>query len=131
MKHTIKTYEYKRIEKTATEIEIPEETIYCFQTGIRRAVKIEPQWTTWNKENYQKDEEVWNLKITCVYNSFECKIEQYTIQVSQLEDNINRGKDSYSIPNLLLHRDFNLRTKEQFEADLKIALDKITGVTED
>ncbi len=125
----IKSYEYKRIEKDSTPIEIPEETVYLFQTGIRRAIRIVPEYTTWNKEEYGKEEEIYSLKITCVYNSFEAKVETYNIALTELETMINNNKnnnhDTYNIALLLLHKDFNIRTKEQFEKDLNTVLNQL------
>jgi hypothetical protein len=125
MKKQIKTYKLERVEVNSSEIEIPEEPMYVFQTGIRRAIRIVPEWTTWNKEHHGTEEEIWRLVVTCVYNSFECKIECYDIQVSQIEDMIRTSKDTYSIPNMLMSGYYGVRTKEQFDADLQMALDKI------
>lgn len=121
----IKTYKYQKVEISSTDLEIPETTLYCFQTGIRRAIRIIPEYTTWNKEENNKDEEIYSLNVTCVYNSFEAKVEIYNLAISSMEDMINTNKDSYNIGDMLLNKDYNTRTKEQFEEDLKAVLDKL------
>ena len=126
MKKTIKTYKYEKIEVSNSEIEIPEEPMYVFQTGIRRAIRIVPKWTTWNKEHKGTEEEIYELECTCVYNSFDCKVEMFKISISGIEDMINaQKKDHYSIPDMLKDKDYNIRTKERFEEDLKVVLNKI------
>lgn len=126
MKKQIKTYKYEKIEVNSTEIEIPEEPMYVFQTGIRRAIRIIPQWTTWNKEYYQKDEEIYALDVVCVYNCWDKKIEIDEIQISQIESILANDKEGKSIPYMLLHKLYNARTKEQFNADLQAVIDRIT-----
>lgn len=122
----IKTYKYQKVEILATELELPEVPLYCFQTGIRRAIRIIPVFTTWNKEQGKK-EELFSLDVTCVYGSFEDKIEHFDISIhgSALEGMISNDKDSYNIGRMLLRKDYNIRTKEQFEEDLQAVINKI------
>ncbi len=104
-------------------MEIPSETLYCFQTGIRRSIRIEPIWTEWNKSAFDKNEEIYQLKVTCVYSS-QIKVEIFGISITSLEEMINTSKDTYNIGLMLLKKYYNIRTTEQFDADLKEALDK-------
>lgn len=124
----IRTYKYEKVEVSETEIFIPQEPYYCFETGIRRSIRIVPVWTEWNIENYQKPEEIYRLEVTCVYQSFECKVEKFNISISEVENIVNREKDSSdakSILTLLLNDWGNVRTEEQFKEDLKRVINEI------
>jgi hypothetical protein len=125
MKHSIKTYKFEKVEISSTEMEIPEQPLYCFQTGIRRSIRIIPEYTTWNMERFNKEEEIWRLNVTYVYRNFENKIEMFNFQLRDLEEMVNNNKDSYNIGNMLLHKDYHLRTKEKFEEDLNAVISAI------
>lgn len=120
MEIVIKTYEYQKIEKSNTKFELPEETTYWFETGIRRAIRIIPIWTTWKIENDNEREEIYKYHFTCVYRSFENKIESFEISVYDFEECYNQNKQH--IIKSFLNYEFNERTKEQFENDLESAL---------
>lgn len=100
---------------------LPTETEYFFQTGIRRAVRIIPIFTTWKHEK-GLPEEVYKFSMTFVYSSFECKVEQFTIDAYFLSERYHSTKDSYNIIRDWINGDLLYRTKEQFEADLNKAL---------
>lgn len=124
MKVQIKQYKYEKIETSSFDLELPEETSYFFETCIRRSIRIVPVFTSWNKEQYNKEEELYKFDITCVYLSFECKIEKFSVSVSDFE------KDKEIIEKNLFLRSwingwFDKRTKTDFENDLKQAIDKI------
>lgn len=123
----VKMHEYVRVEKPDVPVEIPEVPVYYFQTGIRRAVRIVPEWTTWNKEQ-GKDEEIYNLKVTCVYRSGENRVETFSVPLHRFADYLGGGssKDQCSIP-LLLERGGDERTKEQFDEDLNAVLAEIAA----
>lgn len=123
MKIEIKTYEYQKIEKSNTQFEVPEETSYYFETGIRRSIRIIPIWTTWNMKEYGLPEKIWEFHFTCVYGSWENKIETFKIRLSDFESLYNSEK--VSIIKSLLNNDLDPRTKEQFENDLEHAIMKI------
>ena len=124
MKISIKQYKYEKIELADKEVELPDTTAYYFQTGIRRAIRIVPRWTTWCKKQYGKDEYIYDFEITCVYNSMECKIEKFTITPKGIEEMYftesgkNDLKSTINFVKSWIDGDFNIRTKEQFEADL-------------
>jgi hypothetical protein len=119
MKLNIKTFEYVEKEISNFEIEIPDNELYCFQTGIRRSVRIIP--------NKNKEGVVTSLKVTSIYSSFECKVEQFTILTSQIERHYNSKESSpeNSIVSMLVNVYYDIRTKEQFEEDLEYILNKI------
>lgn len=124
MKTQIKQYKYEKIETSSFDLELPEETSYFFETGIRRSIRIVPVFTSWNKEQYNKEEELYKFDITCVYLSFECKIERFSVPISDFE------KDKEIIEKNLFLRSwingwFDKRTQTDFENDLKQAIDKI------
>ena len=124
----IKTYKYEKIEVSETELFIPQEPYYAFETGIRRSIRIIPKWTIWNKDQYQEEEEILHLEVTCIYLSFECKIEKFTIQIHEIENLINtKNTDAgkKSIVDALLANDLRKRTKEQFDIDLESAINSI------
>ena len=140
----IKQYKYEKVEVTEKDWEIPTEPKYFFETFIRRAIAVIPVFTTWNKEVYNKEEEIYELSIICVYQSSEAKIEKFDVAVSRIEDlyyRESKGEGEGSIIKFLIDdckpwedKDKNgvittgvycSRTKEQFEADFKNCLNSI------
>jgi hypothetical protein len=119
----IKKYEFKKIEVESKIFELPETESYCFETHVRRSIRIKPVFTTWNKELHNKEEELYSFDITCVYLSFECKIVKFSISVSDFDDLSKMEKNEFL--NAWVSGWFNFRTKEQFDTDLKVAIDKI------
>ena len=118
MKLKIKQYKYGKIEVASKEIELPTETSYFFETGIRRSIKIIPQFTTWNKEQYNKEEELYELIVVCLYQSFECKAEKLTIRISEIEEIYYSQTHAHKeFVTGLIEGWFNKRTKEQFDVD--------------
>ena len=123
---SLKQYEYKEVEIESKEIELPTETQYFFETGIRRAIRIKPVWTTWNKKQYDKEEEIFQYLVTFVYGSFEAKIEKYTIQVSRLQEYyFKRSGGLHDFVTTWLDGDLNKRTQEKFESDFAQVLKDI------
>jgi len=126
MKLTIKQYKYKPVEIEAMNVDIPTEISYYFETGIRRSIKIIPVFTTWNKERYNKDEELYYLDVICLYNSSECKAEKFRINISEIEEIFYSKNHKYKgFINALINNWFDIRTKEQFEEDLKYTINQI------
>jgi hypothetical protein len=123
MKLAIKQYEYEKKEIESKEIELPTETTYYFETGVRRSIRIVPIFTTWNKERFDKEEELYELKITCVYLSSECIVEKFTLYPKDIEKIFYADKHKrLDFVRALVHDWFDNRTKEQFEADLNGAI---------
>ena len=118
MKIVIKQYQYKKVEIASKEIELPTETSYFFETGIRRSIKIIPRFTTWNKEYYNKEEELYELIVVCLYQSSECKAEKFSLRVSELENIYYSENDEHKgFVTALIENWFDKRTKEQFDVD--------------
>jgi hypothetical protein len=118
MNSKIKQYEYEKKEVASKEIQLPTETSYYFETGIRRSIKITPTFTTWNKEHYNKEEELYELIIVCLYQSSECKAEKFSLRVSELEGIYYSEKHEHKrFVTALIEDWFDKRTKEQFDAD--------------
>ena len=124
MKVQIKQYKHVKVETSSFDFELPEETSYFFETGIRRSIRIVPVFTTWNKEQYNKEEELYMFDITCVYLSFECKIEKFSVSVSDFEKD-KEIIEKNSFLGSWINGWFNKRTQTDFENDLKQAIDKI------
>lgn len=123
MKLAIKQYEYEKKEIESKEIELPTETTYYFETGVRRSIRIVPIFTTWNKERFDKEEELYELKITCVYLSSECIVEKFTLYPKDIEKIFYADKHKRKdFVTALVNDWFDNRTKEQFEADLNGAI---------
>ena len=123
MKLAIKQYEYEKKEINSKEIELPTETAYYFETGVRRSIRIVPKFTTWNKEHYDKEEELYELKITCVYLSSECIIEKFTLYPKDIEKIFYADKHKLlDFVRALVNDWFDNRTKEKFEIDLNEAI---------
>lgn len=123
MKITIKQYEYEKVEIEAKEIDLPTEISYYFETGIRRSIKITPVFTSWNKERFNKEEEVYVLDIICLYNSSECKAEKFSINVKDIEKIFYSEKHKHkSFIDGLVNEWFDVRTKEQFNEDFNYTM---------
>lgn len=126
MKIPVKSYKYQRVLDEEATFDIPEEGIYLFQTGIRRSIKVTPEWTTWN-ERQGKREEIWKLNFVCVYGSMEAKIEAFSIPVSELERIYSDTKhEHYRLIEFINDRDeCDVRTKDQFNVDFESVLKEI------
>jgi hypothetical protein len=120
----ITTYELKMIPVADIEMFIPEKPFYCFQTGVRRAIRIIPTFITWDSPQNNKGE-VYELEVTCVYQSGENKVEKFKVRVSLIENYLNRdGQCAASkISRMLLEEAYYERTEEQFNEDLNNTLD--------
>lgn len=129
MKVKLTTYEYVKQEIEGKEYEIPDETSYFFETGVRRAIRMVPVWTTWLKEE-GKEEHIHSYKVTCVYRSMENKVETFNISVhtlgSEFSDNA-KGKQADFV-RALLNGWFDKRTKEQFEQDLQASINEFNDI---
>ena len=122
----ITTYEYEKVPVKETEIFIPDKPFYCFQTFIRRAIRIVPTFITWEPSSgSSKKGDVYELEVTCVYQSMECVVEKFNVRISDIEDFINREEKGKSaeISRMLLDEDYYERTEEQFNEDLECALE--------
>jgi hypothetical protein len=129
----IRTFKVERVPVEEFDIPTPTEPTYYFETGVRRSIRIIPIYTTWQKEQHGKEEEVWKLDITCVYNCWETKIEKFSIQLSEFESLWNSRDDNNnrkfkSMLELFVFNGGNVRTKEQFDTDLKAVIDKINEI---
>jgi hypothetical protein len=114
----LKQYKYEKIEVASKEIQLPTEISYFFETGIRRSIKIIPRFTTWNKEQYNKEEELYELIVICIYQSQECKAEKFSLKASELENIYYSEKHKHKeFVTGLVEGWFDERTKEQFDAD--------------
>jgi hypothetical protein len=120
----IKQYKYEKTEIASKDFELPDETAYFFETHVRRSIRIKPVYTTWQKEQHNKEEEIWRFEITCVYLSFECKIEKFSVDVNDFKKD-KEVIEKNNFLNAWTNGWFDKRTKEDFENDLKQAFDKI------
>lgn len=123
----LKTYKLEKIEVDSAELTIPEETVYLFQTGKRRSIRVQPIFSTWQIDKGAEKEEVVQLKFTCIYRSFQCKIEDFNISVSEIEKIYNSKENSTEkeMIELLLSGDCYERLKSDFDADFSEALAKM------
>lgn len=136
MKLEITEYKYEKVKVKGVELNLPTEPLYLFETGIRRSIRIIPKFVTWEPSEYLKDKvgcrkgDVYEYIVTCVYNSWECKIEHFTIKVSDIEQLYNNKEDRYGpsgiVKTMTLKRAEN-RTKETFDNDLKTVIEKINN----
>ncbi len=126
MKLTIKQYKYEKVETDSKEIELPTEPMYFFETGIRRSIRIVPVFTTWNKE-LGKEEEVYELEVTCVYRSFECRIEKFSLSINDIKELYFSEKSHHhkGFVEAFVNNWLDKRTKEQFESDLNSVISSI------
>lgn len=139
----LKKYKFEKVATASKFWEVPTEPLYLFETGIRRAISIVPNWTTWNMKTNKEPEYIFDLDIICVYQSFEARIEAYSISVSSIEDLYHKEvKGNYggpqSVIKFLVDLDsygtkdeqgndtgtmfYGQRTKEQFESDFQCCI---------
>lgn len=116
----ITTYKYIKVPVNDVEINIPHERFYCFQTGIRRSICINPVFL----KDYST-EEPYELEVICVYKNFEKRVEKFNIRTSEIEQylNHNENNEKTMICDMLLSKDYYKRTEEQFKSDLKSVID--------
>jgi len=127
MKIQIKKEEYKKVTLDNFEVNIPENPCYYWHNGIRIAYSVVPVWTSWNKEHYSKDEEIYEFKIIEVDPTFK-SIKVSNIRVSDLSETLTgRRNKEYSrlVENILLYPKENTREKEQFFKDYNKVLEDL------
>jgi len=131
-KFNVTTYKYEKIAVKDTELLIPDEPFYCFQTGVRRAVRIIPTFVTWDSAHLKKGD-ILNLEVTCIYQSFECVVEKFNINIISADIGNLLKDDNTSKPaeimKMLLAEDYSVRTKDQFEADLNMVISRLKTMT--
>jgi hypothetical protein len=131
MKILIKQYKQEKVETGSQEFELPAVPSYYFETGIRRSIRIIPIFTSWNRERFGKDEELYQLDITCVYDSFQTKIERFIISASELEGIYYNDKNIHNrIINSLFNKWLDTRTEDRFNQDLKTVINNINKIQE-
>ena len=120
--------------KEELEIKLPTETIYYFSK--RRAIRLIPKYTTWNMQRFDKPEYIHGYDCTVVNIHFTASVERFHIGATErdfqdiVDYKTDRNKHSIQeeiYDKLINFPDDDLRTKEQFEADLKTAIDKIAS----
>lgn len=106
--------EYKRVE-TKVKVNLPVEVCYYFITGERKSYLVKPIFY---------DEKLYEYNIIRVGLSWECVVEQFTLRVNELVEKSTENCQEHSIAKQLLnYPNDDLRTRSQFEADLKNAID--------
>lgn len=130
MKLLVEKYKMTKVKESNVEVNIPDEPYYCFETHIRRSIRIIPKF--WEEDDYApiniKKGDLISLEVTCVYLSSECNIELFNIDISSIQDLISKpdpSKQSQLVNNILLNKWGDIRTKEQFDTDLNTAIKKI------
>ena len=113
------------------EIDLPEQVLYIWHNGSRVAYCVKPIFTTWNKERFDKEEEIYEYAIVKVDPSvFGGKIERFKISVSSIPDILKDSKNE----NLRLVEDIlegkSNREKDRFEFDYKGVLDRFNEIVE-
>lgn len=113
------------------EIDLPEQVLYIWHNGSRVAYCVKPIFTTWNKEKFNKEEEVYEYAIVKVDPSvFAGTIERFKISVSSIPDILKDSKNQ----NIRLVEDLlegkSNRTKEQFDVDYKSVLNRFKEICE-
>ena len=120
----LKQYKQVQVEVDSKEFIEPVEPCYFFERGVRRSIKIAPIFTTWKKEKGE-DEEIMHYEVTCIYLSFETKIEKFIIEKYEIEKLYYSNRDNFV--KSWLNNEFDTRTKDKFEKDLLEVIEKITG----
>lgn len=118
----IRNYKYEKVEIESKEIELPTQPSYYFETGIRRSIKIIPMFDL----QPGKENELYELKVICLYSSFECKAEMFSLRVNNIENIYYSDNHIYhDFVKGLVDGYFQERTKEQFDADFKYVYEKM------
>lgn len=132
MKINIDKIEFKREVVGTREFELPEVPTYYFETHVRRSIRMIPEFISFmeartdeNGNNYlfidDNIQTLYGYRVTCVYDSWNTKIEIFNIKVSDMKEIQKENTFIHAFTNNY----FDSRTKEQFDADLKVVLDKI------
>lgn len=125
-KMKIQQYKYEKTVTSSKDWEVPTEAQYFFETGIRRAIAVIPVYTSWNMENFQKPEEIYELSFVCVYQSFEAMIQKFDVSLSSLEDKyVEKGEVGDIVRFLIDHSEGCERSPERFKGDFDNCLNKI------
>lgn len=133
MKLTLKQYEFIKKEISEKEVTLPSKPEYYFQTYMRRSIRVVPKFRRgveiiWNKRELNKKEEIYMLEFTCVYLSFQCKVEKFTISTTDIEKiYYDENNKHYELIKSYLDGVLIPRSKEQFEADLEEAIQNFNG----
>lgn len=120
----IRKYKYEKVEIESKEIELPIKPSYYFETGIRRSIKIVPEFDP----RPGKENELYQLKVVCLHSSFQCRAEMFTIQVSDIEKfyySENKNDFEHDFVKGLVDGYFQERTEEQFDADFEYVYEKM------
>lgn len=127
MQHTINQYRLVKEPVDSKVIELPERTVYYFEIGLRRSLKIVPVYTTWQQKRFNKPEEIWKYEVTCVHLLFNTMVEKFDIHVSDLEKIYHDTKHPrHSFIKNWLNDELQSRTEAEFNSDLTLVLAKIT-----
>lgn len=122
----VKKYKFQKVIDSEFSLKVPTEIIYLFQFGKRIAIKVVPHFTTWQKEKFDKEEEIWKLSFVVVSSGFDYEIKKLEIQLSQVEREfmIEKGEIYELLDFINDYDERNVRTKEQFEADFNKILNE-------
>ena len=126
----ISKYKYEPVEIESTNFVIPEKTVYFFETGIRRSIRIIPVFHERWKPKEGENKRSFDLKITCVYMSSECKIEKYHISEKEFEEAYYYDKHQHKeFVNAFVSGWFDKRTEERFNNDLDYAITEVKNIS--
>lgn len=119
MKITLIETKWKKEEIGSHEYEISDEPAYFFETGIRRAIRIIPLFTNWNVEFKGEPEYIFEYHITMVYQSWESKIESFSLTPEKITEAYYDNKNKHhEFVRLWVTNQLDKRTKERFDQDV-------------
>lgn len=126
----IKIETYKKVVDTSVSFDLPEETTYWFEYGIRRSIRIIPiigKVLSFNGNEEKVIDGITHYKVTTVRTNSECKIEDFMVNVNEIADEIKMGK-SDSVFHSMYQDWIHPRTEEEFQTDLKKAFNRINSL---
>lgn len=127
MEIEIKKTEFTRTVKTV-KVTIPEKQMYLWHNGVREAYSVKPVWTTYKVEHHNQPEQIYELSVVSVYPSGK-EIKHINLQIHDLVNILADPKNKYQrlVDNILNYPEDKeyIRTKEQFDADLKSVITEI------
>jgi len=121
----VKQATFERVEKEIS-IKVPSDVMYLFVYHSRLSVRVVPVFDVWNPKRYG---ELHSLEITVVPQWPAVEVKLHKVIFHEI-GNILSNKDNNVLKTIIElisnHEERNIRTKEEFEADLNRVLEEIT-----
>lgn len=132
MKVNIEKFKYEKVHISEEEINLPETELYIYEYGYRIFHAIIPQWTTWNMEQTNNPEYIFQYKIISIDNQFKYEIHTNNVNVHEMSRYYNLAGDSIviRITKMLVdgYSESSIRTRERFIDEYKHLISEVNGI---